>query len=604
MVFPRCARGWAAAGLLAGAWWGATAGAEAPAGLPPASLPAPVSAVPLTPATPPASSTPVSIPGRTAEIVLPPIRGQAGVGSSILTPAPPLAAPAPADGGEAPKGYWAAIPPIQALPPAGAFIVTPTGPGYYSARDCVEGNERPGPPKYPYPRFSIIPQSFFNIDWSYLDDPNNTEYDFFDFLKRIKFCDDKMMFTTGGEFRFRNAQEQNVRLTGIDNDNNLQRTRVYGDLWITNRFRIFGEFIEAQASGTNNLPPQIIDRNKADIQNLFVDVGLCDFLDSPVWARIGRQELLYGSQRLISPLDWANTRRTFQGIKFFWQNEQWSVDAFCVEPVIPRAGELDPSDHQQHFTGLWTTYRPVKGQYIDMYYLNLDHSGSTYPATDGSKGVGNISTFGSRYAGAAGNWLFDFEGMIQFGYLADRMLFAGAATVSGGYNFTGLPFDPQVFIGWDWASGDTNPGAGGAVSTFQQMFPFGHYYFGFIDDVGRQNIQDLNQQITLWPTRWIACQVQNHIFHLDSPKDALYGTNGAPLRQDKTGSLGTYVGDEVDFTVNFHLTKHQDVLIGYSKLYLGRFGMNAPQVVPLPNSNSVAQMRNGELFYIQYSYKW
>src|SRR5262249_18707348 len=163
-----------------------------------------------------------------------------------------------------------------------------------------------------------------------------------------------------------------------------------------------------------NLPPQLIDRNKGDIQNLFLDLRVCDFCDSPVWLRIGRQELLYGSQRLVSPLDWANTRRTFQGVKVFWQKKEWAIDAFCVQPVSPEPGRPDPPDHAIYFTGLWATYRPVKGQYIDMYYLNLDRAGLAFPATDGSKGAGNASTFGTRYAGAAGNWLFDVECMLQF----------------------------------------------------------------------------------------------------------------------------------------------------------------------------------------------
>jgi hypothetical protein len=40
---------------------------------------------------------------------------------------------------------------------------------------------------------------------------------------------------------------------------------------------------------------------------------------------VGRQELLYGAQRLISPLDWANTRRTFEGGKLIWQGERVEV---------------------------------------------------------------------------------------------------------------------------------------------------------------------------------------------------------------------------------------------------------------------------------------
>jgi hypothetical protein len=42
-------------------------------------------------------------------------------------------------------------------------------------------------------------------------------------------------------------------------------------------------------------------------------VKVATFKEAPAYVRVGRQELLYGSQRLISTLDWANTRRTFQG---------------------------------------------------------------------------------------------------------------------------------------------------------------------------------------------------------------------------------------------------------------------------------------------------
>ena len=54
--------------------------------------------------------------------------------------------------------------------------------------------------------------------------------------------------------------------------------------------------------------------------NLFADIKLGQFLNGPAYLRVGRQELLYGSQRLISTLDWVNTRRTFQGIKGFLAN--------------------------------------------------------------------------------------------------------------------------------------------------------------------------------------------------------------------------------------------------------------------------------------------
>ncbi len=50
-------------------------------------------------------------------------------------------------------------------------------------------------------------RGFFNADnFGYLDDPNNTEHDFFDPLKRIH-LGDNWLFTSGGEFRTRYMNE-------------------------------------------------------------------------------------------------------------------------------------------------------------------------------------------------------------------------------------------------------------------------------------------------------------------------------------------------------------------------------------------------------------
>src|SRR5207253_9618063 len=99
-------------------------------------------------------------------------------------------------------------------------------------------------------------------------------------------------------------------------------------------FRLFAEFLSA-TSPNRLLPPGPSDRDPADFLNLFVDVRTLTLADNPVWLRVGRQELLYGSQRLVSTLDWANTRRTFEGVKAFWHSRDIDVDAFVVNPVVP-----------------------------------------------------------------------------------------------------------------------------------------------------------------------------------------------------------------------------------------------------------------------------
>src|SRR5262249_38082795 len=136
-----------------------------------------------------------------------------------------------------------------------------------------------------------------------------------------------------------------------------------------------------------HLLPPVIDRNAADFQNLFIDVSPFDVAGTPLWLRVGRQELLYGSQRLISPLDWANTRRTFQGAKLFWGTDFDFVDAFVVQPVIPYDGGLSPPDHNQLFAGLWYTHRWNPTNLIDAYYLLLDNSNNNATGLPGNSGV-------------------------------------------------------------------------------------------------------------------------------------------------------------------------------------------------------------------------
>ncbi|HEV3263483.1 MAG TPA: alginate export family protein [Gemmataceae bacterium] len=490
-------------------------------------------------------------------------------------------------GQAAPSSPWSKVPPTEPTPRPGLFIVPPSGPGYYSAFDLVHGNYVEKAPAYPYRGVC------YDNDFRYLDKPDNQVHDFFDPVKRIHLGDDWLL-SLGGEERVRYMHEHDgyVRLTGVENDYTLFRSRLYADLWYKDCIRFYAEFIDAQITG-EDLAPLPIDVNHSDFLNLFFEVKLAELCDNPVYVRVGRQELLYGSQRLISPLDWANTRRTFQGVKGYWHSDKLDVDAFWVQPIIVSPNHFDSPDSGRQFAGLWTTYRPVKSRTIDAYYLYLD---STRPVAVGRSGVGggyNVSTFGSRYSGDYQHFLWDFEGMYQFGDWSNQGITAGAYTTGLGYQFACLPMNPQFWVYQDWASGDHNPaGFGNLHGTFNQLFPFGHYYFGYLDLVGRQNIDDFNMQVVLFPAKWLTAGIQYHMFRLDSARDALYNSAGTAIRRDPTGAAGTDVGDEIDLFAVFHLSLHQDILLGYSKLFAGEF---------IRRTGAVG---SPELFYAQYSYKW
>ncbi|MBS0692031.1 alginate export family protein, partial [Enterococcus faecalis] len=146
------------------------------------------------------------------------------------------------------------------------------------------------------------------------------------------------------------------------------------------------EMLDARAFGLD-LPSLAIDRNRTDMLNLFADIKLGQAMDGSAYLRVGRQELLYGSQRLISTLDWANTRRTFQGGKTFWQNPTFNLDAFWVRPMTTEPNDFDNWDKDRNFVGLWGTYKAIPGQVFDLYYLNLIDNRMVSPA---NVAVGNV----------------------------------------------------------------------------------------------------------------------------------------------------------------------------------------------------------------------
>jgi hypothetical protein len=506
--------------------------------------------------------------------------------------APSIGGPSPATG--EPTGpfapWWTRVPNVQPFPPPGHAIVPPSDAGYYSLLDWFCGNRREKPPTYPYPRFGIMQFPFFNADWRYLDTATSQESDPFDLLKRIRFWDD-FLFTTGGEFRYRHNNEVDSRLSGKDNVYEFTRTRVYGDLWFRDIARIYGEFINAQ-SFNQDLPPLPTDQYNPNFLNLFADLKVWTVKDQPIYFRVGRQELLYGSQRLISPLDWVNTRRTFQGAKLFWQNAKLSLDAFVVQPVVPSANSFASVAYEQLFTGVWGTYRPVRNEIIDLYYLNLDDANHLFTGQYGVRGAMNVSTVGTRWYGDRNDWLWDAEGMLQFGSFSNQGILAKSYTMGGGYHFSEVPTVPQIWVYYDYASGDPDPGANSVHRTFNQLFPFGHYYYGMMDLVGRQNINDVYAQVSFFPTHWITAFAQYHVLRLDSPKDALYNSAGVPTRIDPTGKAGSDVGDILTVIVNFTLDKHQNVFIQYSHLYAGDFIRKTG-----PNGSP-------DSLYFMYNFRW
>jgi hypothetical protein len=409
---------------------------------------------------------------------------------------------------------------------------------------------------------------FFNNDFSYINDPNYCGFWLGDRFKR-RCLPGGGWYDLGGESRFRYHGERNHRglgLTGVDDDFLLRRNRLYGDFHISRNFRLFGEMIDA-ISYYENFTPRGIEENRFDMLNLFIDANLLtDGTDSLV-LRTGRQELLFGAQRVISPLDWANTRRTFEGVNLMRKSKDYTIDAFWTNPVRVVPDSFDSPDRDQEFMGVYSSYLAVKDQTFDLYVLRYLNG----------RGVNDfkINTFGSRWQGSQDSFLWDFEGAYQSGDNTDGSSHsAGSLTFGLGRKMGDTGWKPTLWAYYDWASGDDVRGAGNG---YNHLFPLAHRYNGFMDLFGRRNLEDVNLLLTMQPSKKLNLQMWYHYLFLENVNDTPYSVVMTPFNPGNAPGSAD-LGQEIDFLATYNVTLRQQAQLGYSHFFAGDYYATTPGV--------------------------
>ncbi|HQU45644.1 MAG TPA: alginate export family protein, partial [Pirellulales bacterium] len=186
------------------------------------------------------------------------------------------------------------------------------------------------------PAMEAYKRLYYDNDFTYLNDPANREFYLGDIFKQWRVgARRRGMLDLGGEYRLRDHHEFNLRgrnLSGQSDDFLLQRTRLYGNLKLDDAVRLYGEALDSATSFQRHTPLASED-NGIEALNLFADLRLLDAERGELWGRVGRQELAYGNERIVSPAEWNNVLRTFDGAKFFWRGSKWDIDGFWVRPV-------------------------------------------------------------------------------------------------------------------------------------------------------------------------------------------------------------------------------------------------------------------------------
>ena len=243
-----------------------------------------------------------------------------------------------------------------------------------------------------------------------------------------------------------------------------------------------------------------------------------------------------------------------------YNEDDWKVDGFYTHFVPVRPYALDYADYEQPFYGMYGTYGGWENETLDVYYIGYDNNHDDEPITSDF----SLNTVGSRLFGSHCNWLYEFEGGYQFGRQSglgqDQSASFGTAGI--GRKYPRHPWTPTVWFYYDYASGNF---PGGDFNRFNQLFPLGHKYFGFIDAVQRSNIESPNVLLTMKPeAKWELLFWYWH-FQANSASDIVPSIGGTPNE-----SLSRrHFGDELDVLSKHAISPRTNLLFGYSHFWRG-----------------------------------
>ncbi len=353
----------------------------------------------------------------------------------------------------------------------------------------------------------------------------------------------------------------------VSNDDTFTVSRLlaHADVHFGDDVRVFVEGKTAQASD-RDLPGgrRALDADYFDLQQLFVDARFPLGDDSSVTVRAGRQSVSFGAQRLVSPLPWGNTLRTWEGLSAIARCGPWTATALLLGYVPVDGSEFNHRDDDELLLGVYATRPLAAGGGLDIYALGNTRDDVS---VNGTNGDAERLTLGVRTWGKFERGFdYEAEGAWQTGDVDSADVSAGFLTATLGWRPTNQTCKRRHWVGFDWASGDGSPG--GRVGTFDQLYPLGHAFFGFMDFIGRQNILSIHTGVSAQPTDRLTLSATALEFWLEDQDDALYNAGGGVLRAP--GSFdSSNVGAELDLMARWKHDAHLSFYGGYSHFFPG-----------------------------------
>lgn len=369
----------------------------------------------------------------------------------------------------------------------------------------------------------------------------------------------KISFKQGGDIRVQYFHFDNQNWKK-ENDSNYLLTRF---LWnaalhigASHQFKV--EFQSGLANGIPH-PVSPVDENVLDLHQAFYRYSHKTGSSSKISATIGRQELQYGSQRIISVREGPNNRQSFDAIKLKYEQKGLTIDAFLSTYVQAKTGFFNDKFLNRNNI-LWGVYAVKHNvpliQNFDLYYLGINRKKETINLHSYET---KKHSLGLRIWEGTSNFTYDLEALLQWGNASTgEQINSSTASAHITYKFDEVSWKPILGLKAQYISGDRDS-TDNQLNTFDPIYPKGAY-FGLSPIIGPKNLTNLHVYSKINPVKDLTVSLEYIYFWRNSREDAVYDVGGNPLI--KSLNQESYnIGSQFQISPQYHL-KEKLVLMG------------------------------------------
>ncbi|MDZ7267181.1 MAG: alginate export family protein [candidate division KSB1 bacterium] len=374
-----------------------------------------------------------------------------------------------------------------------------------------------------------------------------------------------------GELRQRSEYRQNADFDTQLGDEQvfvLQRLRLGLHWHLPKNLEAFVQLQDSRLWGEAGSTTQPL--GNADLYQAYFE--LHQLAGKPLSLRLGRQELNFGSRRLVAAPEWGNTGRAFEAARVLYRPNNWALDFWLAQIRDKNATRVDGN---QEFAGAFFTTGKSSERLLDLYaFVLVDDRDFPIGSSSGKNLM--LGTLGGRLAGTLWSRLaYDAEGALQSGRHGSLPVGAYALALQGQLRLW-QTWAPQIGVAYKFGSGDSDPNDN-KLETFSALFPAGHGQFGAMDYASWSNIADVILSADIAPApRW-QLRAQWHYLRLAHGNDAWYAVRGFNFDQRSETLLPARPGDSITLGHEFDLQADCDVRervslsLGLSRFFVGDF---------------------------------